>query len=139
MKNYILSYEKYSVINKLPNIHQGLESTSATFYLRRSAIRPRIRNILVRSSAICTSVPSVRVAAASEGRYVRCVSAAQYVKTTPLIVALNSERRTNSIIEKNRFFQNENRFLEKKKLTSLNMNQVQWHRRYFRIFSIIDN
>jgi len=40
------------------------------------------------------------VAAASEGQYVRCVSAAQYVKTTPLIVALNSERHTNSIIEK---------------------------------------
>jgi len=56
-----------------------------------------------------------RVAAASQGQYVRCVSAAQYVKTT-LIVALDSERRTNSIIEKIDFFQNDNRFLEKNEI-----------------------
>jgi len=38
---------------------------------------------------------------------------------------LNSERRTNSIIEKNRFFQNENRFLEKNEINIPSCTQIK--------------
>ena len=83
MKNYILSYEKYSVINKLPNIHQGLGSIHVCNFLSTKIRNPsadlKYSSPPIRNLHICAIR---RVAAASEGQYVRCVSAAQYVKTT---------------------------------------------------------